>query len=144
MDEEYKTAFTKVDGFYKELHSINTELKEITEHNAVITNPNQKRQISIIADLNLFQKQISYIIETVNKLEDNCGLKKFEFDMKKSCPLESLDSSCILEKCHQIQSFFEEYDLAIIKIKLNNCIITKDFEKEEKKQFQVHLLCRKQ
>ena len=62
MDEEYKTAFTKVDGFYKNLHSINTELKQITEHNAVITNPNQKRQISIIADLNLFQKQESKLI----------------------------------------------------------------------------------
>ena len=31
-DEEYQTAFTKIDGFYQELHSINTELKEMAEH----------------------------------------------------------------------------------------------------------------
>ena len=29
-----KTAFTKIDGFNQELHSINTELKEMAEHNA--------------------------------------------------------------------------------------------------------------
>ena len=69
-DEEYQTAFTKIDGFYKELHSINTELKEMAEHNAVITNPKQ-REKTCIDDLNLFKEQISYIIETVNKLEDN-------------------------------------------------------------------------
>ena len=114
-DEKYQTAFTKIDGFYQELHSINTELKEMAEHNAVITNPKQ-RQRNLIDDLNLFKDQISYIIETVNKLEDNYGLRKLEFDVKKIWPVESKKSSCILEKCHQIQSFMEKYDLSIMKI----------------------------
>ena len=43
-DEEYKTAFTKIDGFYQELHSINTELKEMAEHNTIITNPKQRQR----------------------------------------------------------------------------------------------------
>ena len=145
-DEESKTAFRKIDVFYKELHSMNNELKEITEHNTVFTNPN-KKQRSKIADLNIFQQQISYIIETVNKLEDNYGLRKLEFDVKKIWPVESLESSCILEICHQIQSFMEKYDLSIMKIKskihlqspgnvgaakgnCNNCINAK--ENEEK------------
>ena len=74
-DEEYKSAFTKIDGFYRELHSINTELKEMAEHNTVITNPKQ-REKNLIDDLKLFKEQISYIIETVNKLEDNHGLRR--------------------------------------------------------------------
>ena len=93
-DEEYHTAFTKIDGFYQELHSINTEPKEMAEHNAVITNP-KHRQKTCIDDLKLFKEQISYIIETVNKLEDHYGLRKLEFDVKKILPVESSKPSCI-------------------------------------------------
>ena len=46
FDEEFQTAFTKVDGFYNKLHSMNSELKEITEHNAIIDNPKTERESS--------------------------------------------------------------------------------------------------
>ena len=58
MDEELKTASSKVDAFYKELHSINIELKAMTEHEAKITNPNQK-QFTIIGDLTLIRPGFS-------------------------------------------------------------------------------------
>ena len=62
---------------------------------------------------------ISFIIETVNKLEDHYELEKLEFDMKRIWPLEFLkENFSILEKCHQIESFFKDYDSSIIKIKL--------------------------
>ena len=99
-------------------HSINCELKEITEDNPIVTNPNQ-RQRFIIGDVKLFKEQISCIIETVNKLEDNHGLEKLEIDVKTIWPQEYFkESSSILEKCHQIESFCKDYDLSIIKIKL--------------------------
>ena len=50
-DEEHQTACSKVDAFYKELHSINVELKEMTEHEANITNSSQ-RQSTIIGKSN--------------------------------------------------------------------------------------------
>ena len=48
------------------------------------------------------------------KLSTN--LKTFvEFDVNRIWPLEQ---ESILEKCHQIEYFFKDYDLSIIKIKL--------------------------
>ena len=58
LDEEFQTACSKVDGFYKKFHSINSELKEITEHNAIISNPNESQRI-IIGDFKVFKEQIS-------------------------------------------------------------------------------------
>ena len=54
LDEEFQNACSKVDGFYKKLYSINSELKELTEHNAIITNPNERQRI-IIGDFKLFK-----------------------------------------------------------------------------------------
>ena len=62
LDEEFQTARSKVDGFYKKLYSINSELKELTEHNAIITNPNERHRIGIIGDFKLFNEQISFTI----------------------------------------------------------------------------------
>ena len=86
LNEEFQTACTKLDGFYMKLHSINSELKGITEHKALIINPDE-RHLFIIGDFKLFKEQISCIIETVNKLEDICGLEKLEFDVNRVWPL---------------------------------------------------------
>ena len=85
--EELQTACTKLDGFYMKLHSINSELKGITEHKALIINPDERHKF-IIGDFKLFKEQISCIIETVNKLEDICGLEKLEFDVNRIWPKE--------------------------------------------------------
>ena len=84
MNEEFQTACTKLDGFYMKLHSINSELKGITEHKALIINPDERHKF-IIGD---FKEQISYIIETVNRLEDICGLEQLEFDVNRIWPKE--------------------------------------------------------
>ena len=59
LHNDFQIAFTKIGGFYKKLHSINCELKEITEHKIVITNPDE-RQRSITGDFKLFKEQISW------------------------------------------------------------------------------------
>ena len=135
-DEQYQTACLKVDNFFKELHAINADLKEVTDYNSTIPYPN-KRKLTIIGDLTVIQKEISNIIETINKLEDTFGLRKLEFDMNTDWP--SYKTSVILEKCHQIESFFRCYDLSLIKIKLKTTCQAKKQEtimkKEEDKQF---------
>ena len=61
---------------------------------------------------------ISCIIETVNKIEDYHGLRKLEFDVTKIHPVESLKSSCILEKCYQIGFFLKDFDFAMLNIQM--------------------------
>ena len=106
---------------YEKLHTINCELREYTQdHKVIIANPNDHEyEMTIIAAIKLYQKQISYIIETINKLEDNLELsKKLEFDVKRIFPLDSLKIFHILEKCHYIDSFFKDYEISILRIKL--------------------------
>ena len=59
--KKFQSVSRKVDGYYEKFHSINNELKNICEHNAVI--PDQRRR-RIINDFFPFKEQISYIIET--------------------------------------------------------------------------------
>ena len=61
----------------------------MTHHEAQITNPEQK-QFTIIGDLKVINKDISCIIETVNRIEDYHGLRKLEFKVTKIHPLEYL------------------------------------------------------
>ena len=61
---------------------------------------------------------ISCIIETVNKIEDYHGLRKLEFDVTKIHPVESLKSSCILEKCYQIGFILKDFDFAMLNIQM--------------------------
>ena len=102
-----------------ELHSIQSDLNGITEYNSAIIDPNE-RQRTIIGDLKVIQKEISSLIETINMIKASLGLKKLEFDVKLIWPVESLKSSCIIEKCDQIESFLNLYDLSFIKIKMKN------------------------
>ena len=74
LNEEFRTACTKLDGFYMKLHSINSELKGITEHKALITNPDERQEI-IICDFKLFKEQISCIIERSTNLKKIMDLK---------------------------------------------------------------------
>ena len=75
--------------------------------------------MTIIGGIKLFQKQITYTIETVNELEDSLGLSnKLEFDVKRIFPLDSLKMFYILEKCHFIDSFFKHYEISMLRIKL--------------------------
>ena len=86
--EEYQTACNKVDGFYYDLHLTNCELKDISDHDSIITYPKQ-RQRNIICDINLLQEQISHIISTVNKLEDDDSRPtKLEFDKNLALKIE--------------------------------------------------------
>ena len=60
------------------------------------------------------QEQISHIISTVNKLEDDDSRPtKLEFDIKRIWPLKSNKTSQILKACHQIELFLNEYNTSI-------------------------------
>ena len=104
--KRFQAVSTKVKEYYKTFHSINSELKEITEHKAAITDPNQYKRW-ILNDFKLFHKQITYIIETVNKVEDKYGLKRLEFDVERVWPRKSTKSSWLLEISLQIGSFLQ-------------------------------------
>ena len=78
-DEQKKKSSKKGqldEDFFKKLHSINFELKEITGHDAKIDDLDRQRERFIIGDSKLFKEHILCIIETVNKLEDNYVLEK--------------------------------------------------------------------
>ena len=93
----------KVDGYYEKFHSINFELDGILEFNkAAIQN---QRRNGIINYFFFFQDHISYLIETVNRIEESLGLRKLEFDVRRIWPVRSTNSSYLLEKCHHIESF---------------------------------------
>ena len=61
---------------------------------------------------NLFQGQITCIIETVHRLEDKLGIEKLEFDVKRILP-RSLKNSCVLNKCHQIDLFLQSCECMV-------------------------------
>ena len=69
-------------------------------------------------DFFFFQEHISYLIKTVNRIEESLGLRKLEFDVRRIWPVRSTNSSYLLEKCHHIESFLFTFDLSIIKITL--------------------------
>ena len=75
--KRFQIVSAKVDEYYKKINLINSELKEITEHAAIIPSQRKRR---IINDFKPIQDQMSCIIETINKLEDNYGLEKLEFN----------------------------------------------------------------
>ena len=106
----------KIDGYYEKFHSINFELDGILEFNKAAI-PNQRRN-GIINDFFFFQEHISYLIETVNRIEESLGLRKLEFDVRRIWPVRSTNRSYLLEKCHHIESFLCTFDLSIIKITL--------------------------
>ena len=99
---------------YKKFQSINSQLKEITEHKDVMP----KDGIFSTMDLfKLFQEQVTYIIETIHRLEDKHEIEKLEFDVNRILP-NSLKNFCVLMKCHQIDLFLQSCDLSINKIRL--------------------------
>lgn len=63
--KRFQAVSKKVKEYYKIFHSINSELKEITEHKAVITDPNQYKRW-ILNYFKLFHKQITKVVKNQN------------------------------------------------------------------------------
>ena len=164
--KDYQTACLKVDRFYPKLHSIMHELKELTGNKALFTNPIERismpsplsllylrlsadsqvflneKWISTVTDhFKLFKAQISYTIETVNKVEENYGLEKLQFDAEGLYPLESFKTSCILEKCHQIELFLKDYTISIMKIQLEKRKISEENQNNLNKMIESQFQC---
>ena len=104
----------KVPCIYKELHSINSELVKITEHKEVFSSNQRKKLVS--EEFNVFYEQISNILETINKLENDYDLEKLEFNVKKLWPPNSWPTcEIMLENCNHIDSFLKTYEEKIIR-----------------------------
>ena len=112
--EQWDTVHKKVPCIYKELHSINSELVKITEHKEVF-NSNQRKKL-VSEEFNVFYEQISNILETINKLENDYDLEKLEFNVKKLWPPNSWPTcEIMLENCNHIDSFLKTYEEKIIR-----------------------------
>ena len=92
---------------------------KITEHKEVF-NSNQRKKL-VSEEFNVFYEQISNILETINKLENDYDLEKLEFNVKKLWPPNSWPTcEIMLENCNHIDSFLKTYEEKI-KPKIKFC-----------------------
>ena len=122
IDENWDTVHKKVSFIYKGLEKVNLDLNQITLHNSFLKTSDMEKKM-ITEHFDVFYTEISYILETFERLENVHGFEKVKFDVKKLWPPESCypKSSYMLEVCNHIDSFFNIYEEKIKrKIKCNS------------------------
>ena len=102
--DNYQTIRSKISEYYKEFDAINCDLKKITDHKALIIDQSEGNKW-IPNDFKIFQEHILCIIETMNKLEENHGLRMFEFDVRKIWPVKSIKKSHLLKNAVKLTYF---------------------------------------
>ena len=117
IEENWDIVHKRVSCIYKELRTINSDLNQITQHNSFIKTSSEENKM-ITEHFDVFYEEISYILETIERIENVHGFEKVEFDVKKLWPPESCypNSGFMLEVCSHIDSFFNIFEEKIKKL----------------------------